>query len=176
MNTELETKRLVLRQVKLSDAQTLFSYWSDPEVTKFMNIEPFQSLAQVEEMIAYLNELAEKEQAMRYTLLLKKTNQIIGTCGFNDVNFAHNRAEIAYELGRDFWRKGYASEAIPTLLDYGFHDLDVNRMEAKVEPQNVKSIKLLYKLDFTFEGTLRQYEKVNGTFIDLNMYSKLRDE
>lgn len=176
MNTNLQTERLYLRQIQISDAPYLFAFWSDPIVTEFMNIEPFQCIEEAEEMILVLNKLALKNKAIRYTILLKGTNKIIGSCGYNCIDKNNARAEIGYELGKDFWGKGYASEAILTLMKEGFNERKLNRIEAKVEPQNSKSIKVLEKLGFFFEGTLRQYEKSDGAFVDLYMYSKLKKE
>lgn len=72
-----------------------------------------------------------------------------------------------------FWGKGYAPEAILSLMDYAFSTLEFNRIEAKVESENINSIKVLQKLNFTFEGTMRKCEKSNEKFIDLSIYSKL---
>lgn len=176
MDAVLQTERLKLCQTSINDAPALFSYWSDPEVTKFMNIAPFHQVDQAVEMIHYLTQLASERKAIRYSIFLKKTEQIIGSCGFNYFDYEHDRAEIAYDLGKDFWGHGFAAEAVRALLHHGFHDLNLNRIEAKVEPQNRNSVKLLSKLGFFFEGTLRQYEKSKGNFIDLQMYSKLKNE
>lgn len=176
MNAELQTERLRLCQIKINDAPALFSFWSDPDVTQSMNIAPFQHVDQAVEMIHFLSKLTSERKAIRYSIFLKKTDQIIGSCGFNYFDFENARAEIAYDLGKDFWGKGFAPEAVLALLHYAYNDLNLNRIEAKVEPQNKNSIKLLNKLGFSFEGTLRQYEKSRRNFIDLHMYSKLKNE
>ncbi|WP_046945346.1 GNAT family N-acetyltransferase, partial [Bacillus cereus] len=80
---------------------------------------------------------------------------------------------IGYDISKAFWGKGYAPEAISALLEYAFTNLKLNRIEAKVEPENLNSISILKKLKFTLEGTLRKSEKSNGKFIDLSIYSKL---
>lgn len=176
MNTVVQTSRLRLRQIALEDASVLYEYWSDPSVTEFMNIEPFESIEKAEEMIRFLNKLTEDQQAIRYSITMKDTELIVGTCGFNSLDFHNGRAEIGYDLGRSFWGQGYASEAVGALIQKGFTELGLNRIEAKVEPGNANSIKLLERLSFSYEGTLRQYEKVNEGFIDLQMYSKLKNE
>ncbi|HCF31630.1 MAG TPA: GNAT family N-acetyltransferase, partial [Bacillus sp. (in: Bacteria)] len=94
-------------------------------------------------------------------------------CGYNSLDFENSKTEIGYDISKTFWGKGYAPEAISSLLDYAFTHLKLNRVEAKVEPANVNSIKVLEKLNFTFEGTLRKSEKSAGKLIDLNIYSKL---
>ncbi|KIV52647.1 GNAT family acetyltransferase [Aneurinibacillus migulanus] len=173
MITELYTERLHLRKMKVSDSSSLFKIWSDPDVTRFMNVDCFTDENQAKDMIKLLDELAQDSKAIRFSIIELESNEIIGSCGYNSLDFENEKAEIGYDLAKAFWGKGYASEAIYSLLDYAFSSLKLNRLEAKVEPENVNSIKILQKLNFTFEGTLRQYEKSKGKFIDLNMYSKL---
>lgn len=171
--TELHTQRLHLRQIKESDSLSLFKIWSDPDVTKFMNISNFTDENQAKDMIHFLNELAQSNKALRFTIIEKESNQIIGSCGYNSLDFENSKTEIGYDISKAFWGKGYAPEAISALLNYAFTHLKLCRVEAKVEPENVNSIKVLQKLQFAFEGTLRKSEKSNGKFIDLNIYSKL---
>jgi len=171
--TELHTERLHLRKMKVSDSSSLFKIWSDPDVTKFMNVSCFTNENQAKEMITLLDDLTQDSKAIRFSIIKIESNEIIGSCGFNSLDFENAKAEIGYDIAKSFWGRGYASEAIHSLLDYAFSSLKMNRIEAKVDPENVNSIKLLQKLNFTFEGTLRQYERVDGKFNDLNIYSKL---
>ncbi|MEG0258383.1 MAG: GNAT family N-acetyltransferase [Lysinibacillus sp.] len=176
MIKELNTERLHLRRMEVSDSHSLFKIWSDPEVTKFMNISNFTHEAQAKEMIELLEELAQASKAIRFSMIELKSSEIIGTCGFNYLDFENARAEIGYDIGKEYWGKGYAPEGIGSLLNYAFETLEINRVEAKVEPANVNSIKVLQKLNFTFEGTLRQFEKSKGNFIDINIYSLLKTD
>ncbi|MNI20854.1 Ribosomal-protein-serine acetyltransferase [compost metagenome] len=171
--TELHTERLHLRKMKVSDSSSLFEIWSDPDVTKFMNVSCFTNENQAKEMINLLDDLSRDSKAIRFSIIKKESNEIIGSCGYNSLDFENEKAEIGYDIAKSFWGRGYASEAICSLLDHAFSSLKLNRIEAKVDPENVNSIKLLQKLNFTFEGTLRQYERVEGKFNDLNIYSKL---
>ena len=174
--TELNTERLHLRKMNVADSPQLFKIWSDPDVTKFMNITSFTHEEQAFEMIEILDELAQDQKAIRFTIIERQSNEIIGSCGFNSIDFENEKAEIGYDIAKAFWGKGYAPESINALLDYAFQTLKLNRIEAKVEPENANSIKVLNKLNFTFEGTLRQYEKAKGNFIDINMYSRLKTD
>lgn len=173
LTTELHTERLHLRKMKVSDSPSLFKVWSDPEATEFMNIDCFTDESQAKDMIKFLDECFLENKAIRFSIIEMESNDIIGSCGFNSLDFENEKAEIGYDIARAFWGRGYASEAINALLDYGFSTLKLNRIEAKVEPENVNSVKVLQKLNFIFEGTLRRYERVNGKFININMYSKL---
>ncbi|MGQ8874900.1 GNAT family N-acetyltransferase [Paenibacillus sp. TSA_86.1] len=184
MITELHTTRLHLRQMKESDSAELFQVWSDPEVARFMNISPFSDEQQALEMIQLLANLTEDKQAIRFSIIEKQSGAILGSCGYNSLDFEQARAEIGYDLAKAYWGKGYATEAVTALLDHGYTSLGIHRLEAKVNPHNVNSIKLLEKLVFTREGTLRSYERVGSgagsgsgeTFNDLYMYSKLASD
>ena len=175
MNIKLQSKRLQLIQSEYKHAPALFAFWKDPEVTRFMNIESCNHVEEVIELIDLLNLLAAEKKAIRYTIIVKDTNEIIGSCGFNDVDYDNARAEVGYDLGRNYWGKGYATEAVSTLMNYGFNELHLNRIEARVVPKNEPSITLLERLGFQYEGTLRQFEKINGDYTDVGIYSKLKN-
>lgn len=72
----------------------------------------------------------------------------------------NHRAEIAYDLGTRFWKRGYATEAVRALMEWGKESFELHRIEAKVDPRNSASIALLEKLGFSEEGLLRDYEKL----------------
>lgn len=170
---DLTTERLTLKMMQENDATGLFAIWSDPDVTRFMNIPTFSGEEQAKEMITILAELAKENKALRYTIRTKDSGQIIGSCGYNVLDFENQKTELGYELAKEHWGKGYATEVIRELSRYAFAELGLHRIEAKVEPENKNSLKVLQKLDFTYEGTLRDAEKAKGRFVDLAMYAKL---
>lgn len=171
--TLIQTERLTLRKMKVSDSASLFKIWSDPEITKFMNIDNFTDESQAVEMIKFLNNLSLESKAIRYSIIELESNGIIGSCGYNSLDLSNSKAEIGYDISKDHWGKGYAPEVVQSLMDYAFNTLKLNRIEAKVEPENHNSIRVLQKLNFTFEGTMRKCEKSKGKFIDLSIFSKL---
>jgi ribosomal-protein-alanine N-acetyltransferase len=98
--------RVYLSPLQKKDASKVFEYWSDEEVTRYMNIEPFTTLYQAESMIALLQSLTKEGKATRYAIRLKTSDEIIGTCGLNRIDYVKKQAEIGYDLGRPFWEKG----------------------------------------------------------------------
>lgn len=176
LQEELFTKRLCLRKMRSADASALFAIWSDPAVAAFMNISAFTHESQATEMINTLNELAETNQAIRYSVIDLDSQEIIGSCGLNAIDLENARVEIGYDIAKVNWGNGYAPESIQALIEEAFENLEINRIEAKVEPANVNSVRVLQKLGFIFEGTLRQYEKVKGDFVDIDMYSLLKND
>lgn len=169
----IKTERLFLSEMTLADTEILFGYWSDDSVTRYMNIEPFQSLQPVEEMIRMLRQLEIEGKALRCVIILQATGEIIGTCGFNYIDHENQRAEIAYDLGTRFWKRGYATEAVQALMNWGIESFKLHRMEAKVDPRNEASISLLEKLGFQEEGLLRGYEKIGTEYQDVKLFSWL---
>lgn len=173
---EIYTKRLFLRKISSKDAETLFKYWSDPEVTKYLNVTTFKNIEQAFSLIRLLNGLYRKKEGIRWGIVTKKDNEIIGTCGFNNWIKKSSRGEIGYELGRKYWGKGYATEAVREILKYGFKNMNLNRIEAFTVPQASASINLLEKLGFKKEGMLREYGYWNGKYWDENVYSLLKKD
>lgn len=92
--TELQTERLVLRKMKASDSASMFTIWSDPEVTKFMNINSFIDEGQAVDMIEMLDKLSRENRAIRYSIIELESNEIIGSCGYNSLDFKNAKAEI----------------------------------------------------------------------------------
>lgn len=178
MKDMLKSERLLLRTMTEADAPRLFEIWSSPDVTKFMNIDPFTDVKQAADMIAFLNGLSLENKAVRYAVIEKQSDAIIGSCGFNELDYGQRRAEIGYDLDPAYWGKGYAPEAIGCLLAYAFGELGMNLIEAKVEPENVNSVKVLRKLRFTFAGALSSGEDAGSgpSSPPLNLYTRSRED
>ena len=107
---------------------------------------------------------------------MKGGEEFIGEIGFYDYEQKHRKAEIGYKLSKKHWRKGYMSEALEAILDYMYGNLEINRIQALVDPRNPPSYLLLEKYGFKQEGTLRDYEFEKGDYVDLIMLSLLRRE
>ncbi|UYP46862.1 hypothetical protein NEF87_003147 [Candidatus Lokiarchaeum ossiferum] len=172
----LPSARLVLRKPMEKDAIDQLELFRDPEVMRFHGEEPYQSLQEVKDEINAFVELAETEEGMIWMIILKETDQCIGDIGFFKWDKANFRCEIGFKLKRDCWGKGLMSEAVTTILDFLFNELNLNRVEGLVDPNNLPSQKLLRRLGFQMEGVLRDYEFEKGRFGDLQMNSLLKRE
>ncbi|MRN56103.1 GNAT family N-acetyltransferase [Paenibacillus monticola] len=172
----LETERLVLRQLTQNDSIEIFQYFSLDEVTKFYDLESFTNIEQAEELIQKWNQRFESNQAIRWGITLKSENKVIGTCGFHGWMKNHYKAEIGYELTPKYWRQGFMTEVIEKVIEYGFNDLGLNRIEAFVEPGNMGSRKVLGKIEFTEEGTLKEHFYWRNRFVDTVIYALLKKD
>ena len=174
MFQQLETDRLLLRELTYDDAEALFACFSSAEVMRFYGSEPMHSLMQAENLIELFSKRYEEKTAIRWGIERKGKSGIIGTIGFNSWNPKNKRAEIGYELHPDHWRRGYVSEALAAVLFYGFEALDLNRVGAVVFPENEASNRLLQKAGFEREGLLKEYICQNGIAHDTFVYSLLK--
>ncbi|ULO08547.1 GNAT family N-acetyltransferase [Paenibacillus sp. 19GGS1-52] len=172
----LETERFVLRQLTRDDSIAIFQYFSLDEVTKFYDLESFTNIEQAEELIQKWNQRFERNQAIRWGITLKSENRVIGTCGFHGWMKNHSKAEIGYELTPQYWRQGFMTEVLEKIIEYGFNDLGLNRIEAFVEPENRGSRKVLKKIGFSEEGTLNEYFYWGNRFVDTVIYALLKKE
>lgn len=104
----------------------------------------------------------------------KSSGKIIGRCGLHNWNAEHERAEIGYVMEDEmFKRKGYMTEAVAAIIDYGFNDMELNRIEALVGIGNVPSLRIMEKFHFQKEGILKQHTAVAGGFEDSVLFSRL---
>ncbi|ERN53663.1 GNAT family N-acetyltransferase [Alkalihalophilus marmarensis] len=172
----LETKRLKLREVTYDDAADMLNYMSDPEVVRHIGLERFKSLEDAKSEIDWYHTIHKEGSGMRWGITLKGKDQLIGSCGFLNRAKKHFRAEIGTELSREYWGQGIASEAFQAVISTGFQDMQLERIEALIEPLNIASQRLAGKHGFVKEGLLRKYEYTQGKFDDLYMYSLLKEE
>lgn len=172
----IETERLILREVTNEDAENMLTYLSDIEVVRHMGLDPFQSIEDALDEIGWYQSIYENNIGIRWGITLKDSGKVIGSCGFLNRMAKHYRAEVGFELSRDFWGKGIASEALEGVISYGFKHLQLERIEALIDPANMASQKLVKKHGFLKEGLLRHYEYTCGKFDDLYMYSLLKGD
>lgn len=172
----LETERLILRRVTKKDAGDLLVYLSDVDVMKYYGLEAFKSINDAWNEISWYNSIYEKGTGIRWGITLKGQEKIIGSCGFFNRVAQHYRAELGFELSKEYWGKGIASEAIKTVICYGFEQMNLQRIEALIEPQNIPSQKVVERQGFIREGLLRNYEYTCDKFDDLYMYSLLKQD
>jgi ribosomal-protein-alanine N-acetyltransferase len=173
---QLETDRLLLRQVTPADTEAIFRIFSDDEVTRYYDLISFSSPEQAQRLIARLNERFEQGEGIRWGIFQKATGQLIGTCGYNGWVRTSYRASIGYDLARSAWGQGFMTEALQAVLRYGFDTLEINRVEALVLPGNVQSMRVLEKLGFQAEGNRRGYGYWKNQFWDLYCFSLLRSD
>ncbi|MBX3065816.1 MAG: GNAT family N-acetyltransferase [Anaerolineae bacterium] len=172
----LTTNRLILRQIRESDAPAFFQTFSDPVVMQYYGHEPHQSLANSEDFVRRMQRNFEQRTSLRWGVTLKDADVAIGSCSFHRFGDGYHHVETGYDLNRAYWHQGIMTEAMTAVLNYGFNTLDLHRVEAMIDPANSNSKNLLLKLGFQYEGTLRQRYYFRGQFEDDAIYGLLKHE
>lgn len=171
----LETERLRLRRPEMVDAPSLLRMRSDPRTMTYIDKELMVDLSEAEDLIALSSGNFDKGEALNWTIVDRVSGEWIGSMGLWRVIFEHCRAEIGYALLPEHWGKGYASEAMAAILDYGFEEFGLHSVLAEINPANEGSRRVLEKHGFQEEGRLRQSCLWKGKFRDTVLFGLLRE-
>jgi ribosomal-protein-alanine N-acetyltransferase len=173
----LYTPRLVLRQIRLSDAPAVFDLLADAEVARYYDADPFTHITQANQLVEFWASAFGRRQVIRWGIARRGDGRLIGTCGYYGLHAWHSRAALGYELAHEHWRQGIMTEALQAVIAFGFEQAGLNRIQADVMPANRASVGLLEKLGFANEGLLREYENWGSKgYVDLCRFSLLRRE
>lgn len=172
----LETQRLRIRQLTLSDAQDIYFVSSSDDVSRYVLWDTHRSISDSRAFIRQLIHQYRVGEPASLGIERKEDGRIIGTIGFVWINRENSSAEVGYSLGVPYWNKGYMTEALMAVLEYGFGALRLNRIEAQFDVNNAASGRVMEKCGMQSEGTLRQRLYNKGKFIDVHVYSILARE
>lgn len=172
----LETQNLILRKILISDCQDMYDYSSRPETSQYLLWTPHKSLRFTKKYISYLQGEYKDENFYDFALVDKKTNRMIGTCGFTSFALEHNSAEIGYVLHPDFWGKGLAKEAILRVMAFGFAELRLHRITAKIMTGNNASRRVAEKCGMRHEATHIDGMRIKGNYETIEEYAILAKE
>lgn len=172
----IETDRLLMREISMGDIYDIFRVFSSENVMKYYGMFPIEEMHQAERLVRTFRDGFDDQKSIRWAITLKATGEFLGTCGFHNMQLRSYRAEIGYEIGEKHWNRGYVTEAINAMLEFGFGIMNLNRIEALVYPENTSSHRALEKLGFKEEGLLREYAYFREIFQDLVMHSLLKRE
>jgi [ribosomal protein S5]-alanine N-acetyltransferase len=169
----LTTERIVLRELRPSDAERVFALRSDPFVMQHVSRPLAKTLEEATALIDRITATVAANDAVQWAMTLKGDDTFIGIIGFWRMEKQHHRAELGYMLAREQWGKGIISEAIGTVLAFGFNALGLHKVEAITRPANAGSIRALEKNDFVREGYFRESVFWEGAFHDAVYFGRL---
>jgi [ribosomal protein S5]-alanine N-acetyltransferase len=172
----LETNRLLLRKLSVDDAEDIFEYASDPDVNTFMPWDIHKSIDDTREFLEKSEENSETTGDIDWGIELKNEKILVGGITVRKWNDANRCGDIGYVLSKRYWNKGIATEALRTVILFGFEKLCLNRIEAHCDENNIASYKVMEKAGMKYEGTLREKVFVKNKFVNMKVYSILKDE
>jgi ribosomal-protein-alanine N-acetyltransferase len=161
----------------IEDADAAFNNWtSDPEVTQFLTWPTHSTVDVTKALISSVLAEYEKPEYYNWYIVLKSTNEPIGSIGVVRDNFNVGMVHMGYCIGKAWWNKGYTSEALEVLIRFFFEQVGANRIEARHNPNNPNSGKVMQKCGMKYEGTLRQSDRCNNGICDAAYYAILAEE
>jgi len=168
---QLETERLILRAYKSSDLNLMHHIKSDKGVLKYLDRKPSKDVSETQKSIDLINTSFDEGRAINWIIELKETHESIGDLGIWNIDFKNARGEIGYALRESAWGKGYMTEALKAVIDFGFNQFNLHSFEANINPLNNGSRKLLQRLNFKKEAFFKESYYFDGHFLDSEIYS-----
>jgi ribosomal-protein-alanine N-acetyltransferase len=148
----LETKRLYLKTIDSSDVEFIFNQFSNEFINTYLfDAEPLTSIEEAHNIIDFYC-VPEPRAQHRWIIILKETNEKIGTCGFHCWDRESNTCEMGYDLLEKYNGHGYMSEAIDEIIKFSMESMHISRIDAHIYHENIKSIKLAEKNGFRKNG------------------------
>ena len=171
---ELKTPRLLLRRLTMRDAGDIYRYSRDPEVARHVLWDAHRSIGDSRAYLRYMLHRYRAHEPASWGIEELSTGRIIGTIGFMWIQQDNAAAEVGYSLARDCWNRGFMTEALGAVIQYGFDFMNLNRIEAQHETTNPASGAVMRKCHMCKEGTLRSRLFNKGKYVDVDLYAILR--
>ncbi len=172
----LESLRIYLREVRLSDVNDNYYQWmNDPEVTKYLEVR-FKPQS-MEEIKNYVEMRAGNQDEPFFAIITKdEIHSHIGNAKLGPINWIHRNADVSLFIGcKHLWRKGYATEVIRLLSDYAFNTLNLCKLKAGVYSENLASYSAFKAAGFEIEGRLKKQVTCNGKRQDVILLGKVNE-
>ena len=170
----LETPRVVLRAMTPSDADDLLRVCSEPLVAEHQDWAPFTRLAEASQFINERLDLFQRRARISWGIALAPDGPLVGQIGLHSISLRDRRAELAFDLRSDHWRRGLMTEALSAVLSFAFERGQLNKVVAQTVVENRACHELLRRLGFEIEGRLPAHYHWKGAFHDVNLYGLVR--
>lgn len=172
----LRGELVFLRPADHDDLPRFVRWFADAETTRHLMARAPFSLAQEEEWFRHV--VAEQGKSVYHFVICRLTDgEPIGTAGLHDLDFVNGNAEFGISIGeKSEWNKGFGTDALNAICDFGFGELRLERIELQVYAENARAQRSYEKAGFVLEGTLRRRHFAEGGHEDVLIMSQLRDE
>ena len=170
----LESNRLLLRQIIPDDVNEIFDLRSNADVMKYVPRPLCTNVGEAMDLVNMMQQRLETNEGINWGITLKGNNKLIGFIGHYRILWEHFRSEIGYMLSPAQQGKGITSEAIQLVVNYGFMEMKMHSLEAVIDPENMASARVLEKNNFIKEAHFKENGFFNGKFIDAVVYSLIQ--
>lgn len=172
----LDGEKIYLREIVADDKQAIFDIFKDESVARYEWFEPTKTIDEAMKFINnYEDEFNDKVE-ITWGIIETENNRLVGICCLGDFESKARRAEIGYDINKDCWGKGFATEAVKIVSSYGFNKMNLNRIEAFITPGNDSSVRVLEKCNYKYEGLVRQRDFIRGKLVDGIIMARLKSD
>jgi [ribosomal protein S5]-alanine N-acetyltransferase len=171
----LKTKRLILRDIGPADAEQIFRMRSSGRINRFIARTDMSDIRDAIALAEKTKQAYEQGQGIGWAGVLAGGTSIIGTCGFNRIDYSNLRAEIGGELVVDQWGRRLALEAVTAIVQFGMEVMNLHTIEARLSPGNKSAIHLLLHLGFEQEAHFKDYIYFGKKFSDMVVYTLINN-
>lgn len=174
---EIVTERLILRKFRSEDNASMRKNWiSNPAIQKMYSEPVYTTVTEVAEVIKKFKTGYQADNYYRWAIALKDEPGCIGQIAYFLIDERNHWGEIEYCIGEDFQNKGYMTEAVKAILDFGFDEIGLHKVQVCHKSNNIPSRRVIEKSGFVYEGALRDYFFMDGEYVDRIYYSMLETE
>lgn len=174
-HTAVEGRQVELRTITREDLPVIWRLYGDPEVRRFLGAGVKPVYPEDEE--EWYARIRSSRDTVAYAVTVRGSDRVVGVVDIHWIDAAARHGAIGYWIGRQYWGRGYATEAVSLMLRYGFEWLGLNKVWARVYEYNKASIRVLEKNGFRLAGRLRRHVYAPGRgLVDLLIYEVLREE
>jgi ribosomal-protein-alanine N-acetyltransferase len=153
---KLETERFILREVVERDYSAIYDIYSDEDAVKYQQIKAMTTIEQAKKAVEFFVSGFKNKKFIRWCITFKENNEVIGLISLHDFDTWNSKVEVGYMLNKKYWGQNVMSEASKEIINYAFKVMELNRIEALIDPENIASIKLNEKLGFMKEGLKKE--------------------
>ncbi len=172
----IETERLILRDIRISDIDDMFEYASHDIITQYVLWDTHLSTNDTMVFINLTIKAYKKGNHFDWGIELKSNGKFIGTAGFPNMDIKNRNSELGFVVSQDYCGQGIATEAAKAVLGFGFKELKLHRIWARHFQDNKASKKVIQKLGMIYEGTMRESVCKNDVFHNLLFHSILEEK
>jgi len=173
----IKTSRLILRRFAECDLESMFSNWASDEKVQSDYGEPvYSTIDEAKGLLDKYISSYEKCETYRWAVVSKDNGECIGQVAYFLVDTHNQFCEIEYCIGQKYQNQGYITEAVKAIVDFGFQNVNFNRIQVSHRHVNIASRHVIEKCGFTYEGSLRKFFNHLGEFHDRLYYSILHEE
>lgn len=148
---EIESCRYIIRSISSNDLKDIFEIYSDKEIMKYDSKNIFNSR---EETLELINKGMKNRWFVRFVIVDKSTNNVIGSIALHHFDFENQKVQIGYNLKQQYWNKGIMSDVLPYMIEYLKNNTNIKELKASIHRENIASIKLVEKLGFNIYSDL----------------------